>query len=96
MYNPLCMHTTPLAIRAQDFLHSAFVRTSTSVAVDAFVGIQPDSVTGCYQTEYANKFRKRPDFAYQRATEEAKKQTERYNVYFDQKARENAFKFGGW
>ena len=57
------------------------------LAVDAFLGIQPDSVTGHSQTEYAKKLRMRIDFAYQRATEEAKKQVKRYKVYYDQKVR---------
>ena len=50
-------------------------------------GIQPDSVTGHSQTYYAKKLRKRRDFVYQRATEEAKKQVEGYKVYYDQKVR---------
>ena len=55
------------------------------LAVDALLGIQTDSVTGSRK-----KLRKCLDFAYQRATEEANKQTERYKVCYDQKVIENA------
>ena len=59
------------------------------LAVDALLGIQTDSVTGSRK-----KLRKCLDFAYQRATEEANKQTERYKVCYDQKVIENALEVG--
>ena len=64
------------------------------LAVGVFLGIQLDSVTGHRQTEYEKKLRKRLDFAYQRDREEAKKYAEGYNVYYDQKVRENALEVG--
>ena len=59
------------------------------MSTGAFLGIQPDSVTCCSQTEYAKELRTRPVLAYQRAIEQAKKQAEIYKVYYEQKVREN-------
>ena len=64
------------------------------LAVDAFLGIQPNTETGASQTEYAKKLKACLDFAYKRATKEASKQAERYNAYYDQGVRENKLEVG--
>ena len=64
------------------------------LAIDAFLGIKPNSETGTSQTEYAKKLKSRLDFAYRRATDEAQKQSERYKANYDQKVRENKLEVG--
>ena len=58
------------------------------LATDTFLGIKPNSETGTSQSEHAKKLKSHLDFAYRRATDEAKKQYERYKVNYDQKVRE--------
>ena len=64
------------------------------LAVDAFLGIEPITESGKDQTEYVRKFQSRLAFAYQKATEEARRQAERYKSYYDQNVRENQIEVG--
>ena len=64
------------------------------LAIDAFLGIKPNSETGTSQTEYAKKLKSRLDLAYKRATDEAQKQSERYKANYDQEVRENKLEVG--
>ena len=58
------------------------------LAVDAFLGIRPESASQD-QTKYAADLRKRLDFAYRCATKEARRQGRRHKVTYDLKVRES-------
>ena len=64
------------------------------LAIDAFLGLKPSGESGRNQAEYTTKFQSRLAFAYQKATEEAARQTERYKAYYDQKVRESKIEVG--
>lgn len=61
------------------------------LAIDAFLGVDPNAEIGKNKTEYIKKLHSRLDFAYSKATEEAKRQAERYKAYYDKEVRENKF-----
>ena len=64
------------------------------LAIDAFLGVDPNAETGKNKTEYVKKLQSRLDFAYSKATEEAKRQAERYKAYYDKEVRENKLLVG--
>ena len=59
------------------------------LAVDAFLGIRPESASQD-QTKYAADLRKRLYFAYRCATKEALRQGRRHRVTYDLKVRESS------
>ena len=60
------------------------------LAVDAFLGIRPESASQDQTTcKYAADLRKRLDFAYRCATKEARRQGRRHKVTYDLKVRES-------
>ena len=64
------------------------------LALDAFLGLEPSAESGRTQAEYTTKFQSRLSFAYQKASEEAARQTERYKSYYDQRVRESKLEVG--
>ena len=64
------------------------------LALDAFLGIEPSAESGRTQAEYTTKFLSRLSFAYQKASEEVARQTERYKSYYDQKVRKSKLAVG--
>ena len=64
------------------------------LALDAFLGLEPSAESGRTQAEYSTKFQSRLSFAYQKASEEAAHQTERYKTYYDQRVRESKLEVG--
>ena len=64
------------------------------LAIDAFLGLEPNAENGKTQSEYVKKLKARLDFAYKKATEEAKQQGKRYKIYYDRKVRENRLDIG--
>ena len=64
------------------------------LAIDAFLGVDPNAETGKNKTEYVKKLQSRLDFAYSKASEEAKRQAEWYNAYYDKEVRENKLLVG--
>ena len=64
------------------------------LALNAFLGLEPSAKSGRTQAEYTTKFQSRLSFAYQRASEEAACQTERYKSYYDQRVRESKLEVG--
>ena len=58
------------------------------LAVDAFLGIKPESACKD-QSKYAADLRKRLDFAYKTASKEARRQGRRHKVTYDLKVRES-------
>ncbi|MCG8049379.1 MAG: RNase H-like domain-containing protein, partial [Candidatus Thiodiazotropha endolucinida] len=64
------------------------------LAIDAFLGLQPDPEAVRNQTEYVRKFQSRLTFAYRKASEEAERQAARYKGYYDQKVRESKIEVG--
>ena len=59
------------------------------LALDAFLCLEPSAESGRTQAEYTTKFQSRLFFAYQKVSEEAVHQTERYKSYYDQRVRES-------
>ena len=57
------------------------------LAIDAFLGITPDTLSSTKSTEYVRKLRQRLDFAYRNAQEQAKKTGAVYKHYYDETAR---------
>ena len=64
------------------------------LALDAFLGLEPSAESGRTQAEYTTKFQSRLSFAYQKASEEAARQTERYKSYYHQRVRESKLEVG--
>lgn len=64
------------------------------LAVDAFLGIDPNQNNNSSQLEYAKKLKGRLDYAYKAATEEAQRQAQRYKKYYDLKVHENKLEVG--
>ena len=64
------------------------------LALDAFLGLEPSAESGRTQAAYTTKFQSRLSFAYQKASEEAVRQTERYKSYYDQRVRESKLEVG--
>ena len=57
------------------------------LAIDAFLGLEPDTMTVKRQTEYARKLKKRLHFAYRAAEKAAKKSVDKQKAYYDLKVR---------
>ena len=57
------------------------------LAIDAFLGITPDTLSSTKSTEYVRKLRQRLDFAYRKAQEQAKKTGAVYKQHYDETAR---------
>ena len=57
------------------------------LAIDAFLGITPDTLSSTKSTEYVRKLRQRLDFAYRKAREQAKKTGAVYKHHYDETAR---------
>ena len=70
------------------FLNFLMFGRHPRLAVDAFLGIKPESASQD-QTKYAADVRKRLDFAYRCATKEARRQGRRHKVTYDLKVRES-------
>ena len=64
------------------------------LAIDAFFGLESSAESSRTQAEYTTKFQSRLAFAYQKVSEEAARQTERYKAYYDQKVRESKLEVG--
>ena len=64
------------------------------LAIDAFLGIDQNQEKSSDRSEYAKKLHKRLDFAYKASSEEAKRQSQRYKAYYDQKVHENKLVVG--
>ena len=64
------------------------------LALDAFLGLEPSAESGRTQAEYSIKFQSRLSFPYQKASEEAARQTERSKTYYDQRVRESKLEVG--
>ena len=57
------------------------------LAIDAFLGITPDTLSSTKSTEYVRKLRQRLDFAYRKAQEHAKKTGAVYKHHYDETTR---------
>ena len=57
------------------------------LAIDAFLGITPDTLSSTKSTEYVRKLKQSLDFAYTKAQEQAKKTGAAYKHHYDETAR---------
>ena len=57
------------------------------LAVDAFLGLSPDTLSAPNQTEYVRKLKERLHFAYKKAQEAAKRSASQHKRYYDLKVR---------
>ena len=57
------------------------------LAVDAFLGLSPDTLSAPNQTEYVRKLKERLHFAYKKAQEAAKRSAFQHKRYYDLKVR---------
>ena len=64
------------------------------LAIDAFLGLTPDTMSAKKQTEYARKLNERLHFAYRTAEKAAKKSADKQKAYYDLKARHSRLKPG--
>ena len=64
------------------------------VAIDAFLGLTPDTMSAKQQTEYERKLKERHHFAYRTAEKAAKKSADKQKAYYDLKARHSCLKPG--
>ncbi len=64
------------------------------LAVDAYLGLDKQSEKVNSRENYAQKLKKRLDFAYKVATREAQKNAGRYKSYYDRKVRESTLEVG--
>ena len=64
------------------------------LAIDAFLGITPDTLSSTKSTEYVRKLRQRLDFAYRKAQEQAKKTGAVYKHHYDETARSSVLMLG--
>ena len=65
------------------------------LAIDAFLGLSPDTLSAANQTEYVRKLRERLDFAYKTAQEAAKRSTAQHKRYYDLKVRSSGALYPG-
>lgn len=65
------------------------------LAIDAFLGLSPDTLSAVNQTEYVRKLRERLDFAYKTAREAAKRSTAQHKRYYDLKVRSSGALYPG-
>ena len=64
------------------------------LAIDAFLGLSPDTLSAKKQTEYARKLQERLHFAYRTAQKAAKFNAGKQKAYYDLKARHSCLKPG--
>ena len=64
------------------------------LAVDAFLGLNPDTLTATTQTEYVGKLKNRLHFASQKALEESRKSAAHHKSHYDLKARSSVLQPG--
>ena len=64
------------------------------LAVDAFLGLNTDSLSSTTQTEYVRKLRDRLSFAYKKAQEASKKASAKHKVNYDLRARSSVLRPG--
>ena len=64
------------------------------LAVDAFLGLTPDTLSSTSKTEYMRKLKECLDFAYNKAGEEAKRSAAVHKQRYDVKARKSVLKPG--
>ena len=64
------------------------------LAIDAFLGLNSDSLNSTSQTEYIRKLRDRLSFAYQKAREVSKKAGSRHKLNYDLRARSSVLRIG--
>ena len=64
------------------------------LAIDAFLGLTPDTMSAKKQTEYARKLNEHLHFAYRTAEKAAKKSANKQKAYYDLKARHSCLKPG--
>ena len=57
------------------------------LAVDAFLGLSPDALSACSQTEYFKKLRERLHFANKQAQEAAKQRAAQHKKHYDIRVR---------
>ncbi|MCG8076953.1 MAG: DDE-type integrase/transposase/recombinase, partial [Candidatus Thiodiazotropha taylori] len=57
------------------------------LALDAFLGLTPDALSSSSKTEYVRKLQERLNFAYKKATEEAKRKASIHKKHYDASAR---------
>ena len=64
------------------------------LAIDAFLGLNSDSLNSISQTEYIKKLKDRLSFAYQKATEVSKKAGSRHKLNYDLRVRSSVLRIG--
>ena len=64
------------------------------LAIDAFLGLNSDSLNSTSQTKYMRKLRDRLSFAYQKAREVSKKAGSRHRLNYDLPARSSVLRIG--
>ena len=64
------------------------------LAVDAFLGLNSDSLSSTTQTEYVRKLRDRISFAYKKAQEVSKKASAKHKLNYDLRARSSVLRPG--
>ena len=65
------------------------------LAVDAFLGLSPDTLSAASQNEYVKKLKERLNFAYKTAQDAAKRSTAQHKRYFDLKVRNSGALYPG-
>lgn len=65
------------------------------LAIDAFLGLSPDTLSAASRTEYVRNLRERFDFAYKTAQEAAKRSTAQHKWYYDLKVRNSGALYPG-
>ena len=64
------------------------------LAVDAFLGLNSDSLSSTTQTEHVRKLRDRLSFAYKKAQEASKKASAKHKLDYDLRARSSVLRPG--
>ena len=65
------------------------------LAIDAFLGLTPDSLPGTCHSDYIRKLRDRLNFAYKKAEEEAKQNAAAQKNHYDSNVRNSVLQPGG-
>ena len=64
------------------------------LAIDAFLGLSPDTLSSTKHTEYVRKFRERLQFAYKKASEESQKNAVHHKTRYDFNVRSSVLQPG--
>ena len=64
------------------------------LAIDAFIGLNSDSLNSTSESEYIRKLRHRLSFAYQKAQEVSKKARSKLKLNYDLRARSSVLRIG--